>query len=342
MNVTANDQIINININIASSSAPISIVNVDPINGTMNVPGNKVMNITFNVPIKAGSAYSSIVMKNTNDNSAKPILTSIAGNILTITPTYNWLQFVTYQLTIPINSITDLSGNTLTSAFITSFKCNNVADTTPPTITTTDPANNANNVPTNKIITINFNEPIQTGTTYNNIKIINTNTNLAQTITKTISGNILTITSPNAWLNGVKYTLTIPANSITDLTNNNLTTDYITNFTTINSTDTTPPTITTTDPTNNATKVASNKVITITFNEPIQTGSAYSSIVMMNTNDNSVKPIVTSIAGNILTIKGTYNWLKFVTYKLTIPANSITDLAGNSLTTDYITSFKIG
>ena len=81
--------------------------------------------------------------------------------------------------------------------------------------------------------------------------------------------------------------------------------------------------------------------MTITFSEPIMAGSAYSSIVMMNTNENADKPIVTSISGNVLTIKATYNWLKYVKYQLTIPANSITDLAGNNLAANYVTSFKI-
>jgi peptidoglycan/xylan/chitin deacetylase (PgdA/CDA1 family)/methionine-rich copper-binding protein CopC len=341
VNVTANDQTVSINQNIAGPSVPITIVNVDPANGSQNVPGNKVITITFNVPIKAGSAFSSIKMMNTNENADKPIVASISGNVLTITPTYNWLQFVTYKLTVPVNSITDLSGNTLASAFTMSFKCNNVADTTAPTVSSTDPVNNAINVAINKAITITFSEPIQAGNTYNNIKVVNTSTNQAQTITKTINGNILTITSPTTWLNAIKYTITIPTNSIKDLTGNNLTTDYTTNFTTITTTDTTPPTITSTDPVNNATNVPNNKVMTITFSEPIMAGSAYSSIVMMNTNENADKPIVTSISGNVLTIKATYNWLKYVKYQLTIPANSITDLAGNNLAANYVTSFKI-
>jgi peptidoglycan/xylan/chitin deacetylase (PgdA/CDA1 family)/methionine-rich copper-binding protein CopC len=341
VNVTANDQTVSINQNIAGPSVPITIVNVDPANGSQNVPGNKVITITFNVPIKAGSAFSSIKMMNTNENADKPIVASISGNVLTITPTYNWLQFVTYKLTVPVNSITDLSGNTLASAFTMSFKCNNVADTTAPTVSSTDPVNNAINVAINKAITITFSEPIQAGNTYNNIKVVNTSTNQAQTITKTINGNILTITSPTTWLNAIKYTITIPTNSIKDLTGNNLTTDYTTNFTTITTTDTTPPTITNTDPVNNATNVPNNKVMTITFSEPIMAGSAYSSIVMMNTNENADKPIVTSISGNVLTIKATYNWLKYVKYQLTIPANSITDLAGNNLAANYVTSFKI-
>ena len=107
VNASANNQTVNTSINITATSVPVSVVSTDPVNGAPNVPANKVMTIIFNVPIKAGSAYNSISMLNTNDNSAKDIITSISGNTLTITPTYNWLKFVKYTLTIPANSITD-------------------------------------------------------------------------------------------------------------------------------------------------------------------------------------------------------------------------------------------
>ena len=323
---------------IKDSQVAPQVTSSNPVNGAINVPSNSVMTITFNEPIEAGSGYNNISMLNTNENSSKDIITSISGNTLTITPTYNWLQFVTYSLTIPANSITDLSGNNLTSNYTTSFTCRDVAVTTPPTVTSIDPANNSTNVPTTKTITITFNEPIQSGTTYNNINVMNTVTNTAQTITKTISGNTLNITSPNNWTQGIEYTVNIPANSITDLSGDNLTNIFTSNFTITNTTGITQPSITSTDPANN-TIVPPTKIMTVTFNEPIEAGSGYSNISMLNTNENSSKDIITSISGNTLTITPTYNWLQFVTYILTIPANSITDLSGNSLASDYTTSF---
>jgi hypothetical protein len=93
--VAANNEIENLNIIISGPYVPISVTSSDPINGAINVPANKVMTVTFNVPIKAGSAYNNIQMINVNDNSDKPITTSISGNILTIMSTYNWLQKAT-------------------------------------------------------------------------------------------------------------------------------------------------------------------------------------------------------------------------------------------------------
>ena len=121
---SANNQITNISLIISGPIVPISVVSSDPTNGAVYVAPNKVITITFNQPIKAGSTYNNIQMVNINDNSDKPVTTSISGNVLTITSTYNWLQKVTYQLTLPANSITDISGNGLTTAFIMSFTCN--------------------------------------------------------------------------------------------------------------------------------------------------------------------------------------------------------------------------
>ena len=121
INANANNQTVNTSINVTGTSVPVSVVSTDPVNGTPNVPGNKVLTIIFNVPIKAGSAYNSITVVNTNENSAKDIITSISGNTLTITPTYNWLQLVKYTLTIPANSITDLTGNNLLTAYTSKF-----------------------------------------------------------------------------------------------------------------------------------------------------------------------------------------------------------------------------
>ena len=61
----------------------------------------------------------------------------------------------------------------------------------------------------------------------------------------------------------------------------------------------TSPTVNTIDPTNNAVHVPPNKVITITFNEPIKTGNG---MIYLTNNIGTVIPITTNINNNILTI----------------------------------------
>lgn len=104
-------------------------------------------------------------------------------------------------------------------------------DTTPPTITKIDPANNTTINNTSKVITITFSEPIKIGSTYNNIKVTNSG-GIKVSILSNITGNTLTLTcSSGSYNNGTTYTINIPTNAVTDKAGNNLTKTYTSNFT---------------------------------------------------------------------------------------------------------------
>jgi len=199
------------------STAP-KVIAVDPANKTTNVPSNKVIKVTCNEAIKTGTNW--IELKNSNGTSI-PITKSINGNILTIIPTKS-LPEDKYFLILHTSSITDLAGNPIalwSSKFITG---------TSPKITTVDPANNSVNIPVNKVIKVTFNEAIKTGTNW--IELKNSN-GTSIPITKSLSGNVLTIIPTNNLIKGTKYTLIIHTGSITDLTGNPITL-YTSSFTT--------------------------------------------------------------------------------------------------------------
>ena len=125
-----------------------------------------------------------------------------------------------------------------TNSVVESNKNNNIktsnlpititANTTPPQVIISDPVNNALNVPIIKMIKITFNEPIKDGLNYNDIEIRNGNTKIGASYW--YIGNVLNIRG--YYSNGVKYTLTLPANSIEDLAGNPLPQTYTTTFTT--------------------------------------------------------------------------------------------------------------
>jgi ribosomal protein L31 len=146
------------------------------------------------------------------------------------TPTTNSLK---YSVPININTTTtlkyfavDLAGNK--SPIYTQLY---TIDKTAPIVTAIDPVNNTINVPTNKLIKITYNEPILAGSAYSTI-VLKTSSGTIIPITKTISGNVLTITMTNGtYTKGTKYTLTLPINSIKDQANNSITTARTTTFT---------------------------------------------------------------------------------------------------------------
>jgi hypothetical protein len=107
---------------VAAAQAPPNptVQSVDPSNGTNDVPVNKVIKVNFNEPVIAGTAYNNITVRN-GAGTAKGITKTLVDNVLTITANVNYIPGDTNTLYIPINAITDLNGNGLTTATTSTF-----------------------------------------------------------------------------------------------------------------------------------------------------------------------------------------------------------------------------
>ena len=299
-----------------------TVASIDPANNSVNIPINKIIKVTFSEPIKAGTL--SIGVKNMKTLKYVPVTKTISGNILTITPAISLTRATLYYVVLNAGSITDLAGNAIKSCF-TKF----TTDSTAPKVKSIDPANNSVNMPINKVIKITFSEPIKAGTL--SLRVKNLRTGYYVPITKKISGNVLTITPTSNLLKATQYSVILNTGSITDLAGNPLK-SYTTKFTT----DKTAPTVKSIDPANNSVNIAINKVIKITFSEPIKAGTL--SIGVKNLKTGIYIPITKTISGNTLTITPTNALTKATQYSVILSAGSITDLAGNALKT-YTTKF---
>jgi predicted outer membrane repeat protein len=301
-----------------SVSAPIMIgpPTIDSINPTNNSSTNnigKVITITFNVPIVSGSSYNDITV--TGPSGIVSTTSQINGNILTLTPTSSYING-NYYVNIPINAVTDLAGNNLTTTYNSNF----TVDTVPPTVKTITPIKNAINIPTNQVIKITFSKAIKAG----NMNITLTNSSGAPvTISTSINGNILTINHKALLTNG-KYTLTLHTGSITDLTGNPLA--IVGSSFTV---DSIPPTVKTITPVKNAIKIPTNQIIKITFSESIKAGNM---AIELKTSTGKEILFTRTISGNTLTIKPKSLLSKGIKYTLILHTGCVTDLASNNLT----------
>jgi PKD repeat protein len=298
------------------------ITNVTPAGGATNLPVNQTITITFSKPISAGSAYDRIKVV-TPDNKAKTVTKSISGNVLTITAVYNYTPG-TYTVYIPVGAVTDLAGNNLSTAYSSNF-------TVVPGLTVGGV--DTSGVLGNRTIVVTFSGDIAAGSAYDKIKVV-TPDNKAKTVTKTIKGNQLIITGVYGYTAGDVYKLVIPVGAVTDLAGNNLSTAYTSNFTAD-----TAPVVVGVDPGAGVNVSAVNQTVTVRFNEPISAGSAYDRIKVV-TPDNKAKTVTKSISGNVLTITAVYNYTPG-TYTVYIPADAVTDLAGNNLSTAYSSNFTV-
>ena len=200
-----------------------------------------------------------------------------------------------------------------------------ISDMTPPTITSSVPANGVTNIDPGTTITLNFSEAIQIGTNW--IELLNSS-KTAIPFTMSINGNILTIT-PTISLAEDRYKLSLHTGCVRDLAGNPLAGKSI-NFSVGTS-----PTITGTDPYNDENYVKTNKTITVTFNEVIRK-SANFWVELVDSTGNAVAYTSYITGSNILVIDPTSNLATNTTYKVKLHTGCLTDTAGNPLTAKTI------
>ncbi|MEI6646173.1 MAG: Ig-like domain-containing protein [bacterium] len=213
-------------------------------------------------------------------------------------------------------------------------------DTTPPTVSTLSPADNATGVALGSNLVVTFSEAIAIGT--GNITITNLTdaTQTAIAITSgspqvTVSGSQLTINPTTDLVAGRDYAILIAATAVKDIAGNlfaGISDETTWNFTTTNS-DTIPPAISSLSPANSATNVPTVNNLVVTFSEAISIGTG--NITLKNLTDATQTTIditsgsQVSVAGAVLTINPTADLTAGKSYAIRIDATAITDKSGN-------------
>ena len=130
------------------------------------------------------------------------------------------------------------------------------------------------------------------------------------------------------------YTLTLPVNSVLDVNNTSLITNYTLKFTV----DSTPPTITSMNPAKGAVKVSTTRAIVVTFNKAIKIGPG---AIQIKSSSGTVLPITSytiTNSGKTLTLFHTALFAKATKYTVLFQNGSVVDMANNYLAT-YSSSF---
>ncbi|ADZ10217.1 hypothetical protein Metbo_1998 [Methanobacterium lacus] len=170
---------------------------------------------------------------------------------------------------------------------------------------------------------------------YNTNKLVTLSINKPGTIYYTLNGKIPTNTS-NKYSKPIKITSTTILNYMaigTQLDKSPL-------YSKLYIIDKIPPRVTAAKPTNNSKHFSLTSPIKIYYNEKISKGTNYSKIYIKNLSTGKIaKSTVTSISGNVLTLKMTKSRLSQNTYQVYIPTNAIKDTAGNK-NAKYTLKFK--
>jgi hypothetical protein len=202
-----------------------------------------------------------------------------------------------------------------------------------PIITTTNPLDGASGVPLNQIVTATFNEEMNPET-INATSFILTGGGAPVSGTVTLSGAVASFAPSSLLIANTIYTARVTTLS-KDLDGNALQADHIWTFTTG-----LLPVVVSTDPINNATGVALNKIITATFNMPMDPSSLTDLTYTVKQGATTILGTI-SYSGSTVSFKPTSQLVGNKVYTCTITTGA-KNVAGTALAADYVWNFTTG
>jgi hypothetical protein len=217
-----------------ADTTPPTVTSTIPASGATGVPINQIISATFSKAMDP-STISTATFTLTGPGTT-PVSGAVAyaalGTAAIFTPTSNLAPNTTFTATIT-TGVQDVAGNALASNYVWSFITGSTSDTTPPTVTSTNPANGVTGVCINKTVNATFSKAMDPLT-------INTATftlagPASAAVTGTVSynatSNVATFTPVSNLAPNTPFTATITT-GVTDLAGNALESDFVWMFTT--------------------------------------------------------------------------------------------------------------
>jgi len=144
-----------------STSATITpmVLSTDPLNNSTGVLLNKTLSAKFNVAMNPSTINGNTFTLN-DGGTAVAGAVSYSGNNAYFNPNVDLNLNTLYTATITTGA-ENVAGDGITNDYIWTFT---TGTQTSPTVVSTNPANNGTNVPLNKVISVQFNEPMDPAT----------------------------------------------------------------------------------------------------------------------------------------------------------------------------------
>ena len=298
-------------------------------------PANSNIVLTYSEAVQAGAGNITIV-PSSGGGVAITIAVSdaqvtIVGAVVTINPTNDLAVSTTYTLTIPAGAFMNAAGNK-TALDILSFRT--AANIVPVVISSVPASGETINVTTGFTgLQLTFSEAVQKGT--GSISISRERTDIFIPVSDNsnviVSGAEVTINNLFPWIEDIAYTLSFSAGVFVSSADQTPAPAFSLDFTTL---DTIAPTLSSSMPAADATAVAADRDIVLTYNETIQAGSGNITLTPSGGGTPltiAVTDAQVSISGSVVTIDPTANLERSTEYTLAIPAGGFTDASGNQV-----------
>ncbi len=324
-------------------ATPPQVSTVQPANAAVAVPTSTTVRVTFNEPMDVTTITNvNIVLRNNVTNALIPatVTYDVPTRVATLTPTGPLSNATVYRVEVT-TAVKDVSGNALAAQFSSIFTTAAAPDGIAPTIVSRSPTNGATSQAINTNVVITFSEPMDPAT-LNTTTITLTPTGGGAAIAGTVTpgaGNTTSTFDPTPELAyNTSYTVTVTT-GVKDVAGNALAAQSTSTFTTI--LDTVAPTITATSPVANATGVARNTTVNVTFSEAMDATTITGSTFTVTAGGAVVGSVSYNAATRVATFTPSGQLAASTVHTVTV-TTGVKDAAGNSMAVNAVFSFTTG
>ncbi len=213
----------------AAVITPPTVSSTDPVNAAPAVPLNQKIAATFSVAMDPSTMTASTFTLKQGATSISGLV-SYSGTTAIFAPSGNLAANTPYTATITTGA-KNLAGIALANNYVWSFTTGATAVVTPPTVSSTDPANAATGVVLNKHITAIFSKTMDASTITTSTFTLKQGATLVSGAVSCV-GATATYIPLNNLTSNTTYTATITTGA-KDLAGNPLTVNYVWSFTTV-------------------------------------------------------------------------------------------------------------
>ncbi|MBI2603834.1 MAG: Ig-like domain-containing protein [Deltaproteobacteria bacterium] len=312
------------------------VSSTSPGNNSTNIATNTKLSIVFSTRIVSTTISStSFTLFDTKTQLQIAGQVSSSGNTALFSPSFGLTPSREFHALVK-KSVRNLSGKTLVKDYTWKFTTGEQSDTTPPKVSSVTPINQAKNVATNTKISVVFTESIDPFSISSGVvNLVSADGSLISGQTEQL-GRTVIFTPTSVLQIGVTYTASI--SRVKDLRGNAMVGSYQWSFTTQSESDTTRPVVSSVTPLPQSKDVPINGKVSVTFSEvvDIRTLTTYEFFL----TDSSSRRLVGNVS--VLGRVATFTPLDLLPEDSRITAHilsSVSDLAGNTLESDYIWEF---
>jgi RHS repeat-associated protein len=310
-----------------------------PGNGATGVPNNTSVVIYFNDAMSTSSLQGAIQISQNGTAVNGTTQISENGQVALFTPTAPLLAGITTQVSVNSTAL-DLDGNTLNAyqgSFTTAVDTTNVA----PQLIATNPVSGSNQVPTNAVIDLKFNEPLDpTKLTDISVQCYQNSSWIQTALVPQGDGSLLQVIprfplAPNALIQCFLNTSLVGTNGLQFSGGMQL------QYTTGAGPDTVIPTVVSVSPPSGRSNVGDNAYIRIVFSKPINPLTINASTVQLAANGTDFVPDSITFSNNNQNVLIVPHTPLPDSTVITLTINGVSDSAGNTVATQS-TQFTTG